>query len=532
MVRATSFRGVAILGMLLAVLRIPAWAEDPGHQLDRPRSLDVSSTEPAEEAAVMRALDRPISVDFDQLTLAGLADFLAEHDIDAYLDVRALEEAGMGSDTPVRPLKVNEVSIRSVLDLLLGNRDLTFLIRDGRLQITSTDVASVELVTRIYPVEDLVRWTDESGTQRDDYDTLIELIESVIDPQTWDEVGGPSSIGTFQGTLVVSQTERSHEELAWLLAALRECRDKQLAGNATEMIATDGPAQSAARRRFAEHSQESANFSFEEAPLSDALDSIARQFDVQIVLDLRAIEEAGMGGDTPVTTDLRQVTLPVALTMLLHPYDLTYSLGDEIVLVTTTDAASQMLSVAVYPVADLVQFGDLRVGGGKQDFNALIELIQQQIRPDTWSEVGGPGAIEPSYNTSSLVIQQQDEVHDDVDRLLGGLRRLRVPRAQAHGSADAAPTSPQHANVTFDDQYVSKSYELAASHDPDSVVKQLRASDPYNWQSDDSIRVSGSKIQLHNSRSAVHRAAIRLRQMKAIVSRHPGGMMGGMTTSE
>ncbi len=531
MVRATSFRGVAILGILLAVLRIPAWAEEAGHQPDRPSSLDVSSTKPAEEAAVVRALDRKVSIDLDQVTLAGFIDFLIEHDVEAYLDIRGLEEAGMGSDTPVRPLKLNEVSLRSVLNLLLDNLDLSYLVRDGRLEITTSDVASQELTTRIHAIEDLVRWTDESGTQRDDSDTLIELIESVVDPQTWDEVGGPSSMGPFQGTLVISQTDKSHEELARLLAALREARDTQLAGNATEMIPTDGPAQIAARRRLAEHSQDSADFSFNETPLAEALNSIAQRFGVQIVLDLQALEEAGMGGDTPVTDELRRVMLPVALSMLLHPYDLTYLLANEVVLVTTTDVAYQELTVSVYSVADLVQFGEGKVGGGKQDFDTLVDLIQQQISPDSWSKVGGPGAIETSYNTSSLVVSQREDVHEELNRLLSGLRRLRAPRAQAHGSADAAPTAPQQANVSFDGQYISKTYEIAATHDPDSVVKQIRANDPFNWQQDDSIRISGSKIRLHNARSAVHRAAIRLRQMHAL-TQHGMGMFGGMTPSE
>ncbi len=55
MVRATSLRGVAILGLLLAVLRIPAWAEEAEQPSDRTNSLNVSSAKPAEEAAVMRA---------------------------------------------------------------------------------------------------------------------------------------------------------------------------------------------------------------------------------------------------------------------------------------------------------------------------------------------------------------------------------------------------------------------------------------------------------------------------------------------
>ena len=65
-------------------------------------------------------------------------------------------------------------------------------------------MASNELSTRIYNVVDLVRHTDPDGTFKDNYDSLVEVISTAVKPDSWNEVGGPGSIGTFQGTLVVS----------------------------------------------------------------------------------------------------------------------------------------------------------------------------------------------------------------------------------------------------------------------------------------------------------------------------------------
>jgi general secretion pathway protein D len=67
------------------------------------------------------------------------------------------------------------------------------------------------------------------GTQAD-FESLIELITSTIAPTTWDDVGGPGSIQQFQGnlSLVISQTQEVHEEIADLLEQLRRLQDLQV----------------------------------------------------------------------------------------------------------------------------------------------------------------------------------------------------------------------------------------------------------------------------------------------------------------
>ena len=49
-------------------------------------------------------------------------------------------------------------------------------------------------------------------------------------------------------------------------------------------------------------------------------------------------------------------------------------------------------------------------GAALADFDTLIELITSTIKPDTWDEVGGPGAIEPFPTNLSLVISQTQDV--------------------------------------------------------------------------------------------------------------------------
>ncbi|MEQ8788577.1 MAG: hypothetical protein RIC55_19865 [Pirellulaceae bacterium] len=68
------------------------------------------------------------------------------------------------------------------------------------------------------------------GGARADFDSLIELITTTISPDSWDEVGGPGSISGFETnlSLVVSQTQEVHDQLADLLEQLRRLQDLQV----------------------------------------------------------------------------------------------------------------------------------------------------------------------------------------------------------------------------------------------------------------------------------------------------------------
>ncbi len=68
------------------------------------------------------------------------------------------------------------------------------------------------------------------GAAMADFDTLIELITSTIAPDTWDEVGGAGAIEPFpiNLSLVISQTQEVHEQIADLLDQLRRLQDLQV----------------------------------------------------------------------------------------------------------------------------------------------------------------------------------------------------------------------------------------------------------------------------------------------------------------
>ncbi len=117
-----------------------------------------------------------------------------------------------------------------------------------------------------------------------------------------------------------------------------------------------------AEKKISEQLGEPTTMEFIETPLQDAVDYLKDLHGIEIQLDSKALEEAGMGADTPVTRTLKGITLRSALHLLLDTYDLTYVIKDEVLLITTTDVASQELVTKAYPVADLVI--PIRSGGG------------------------------------------------------------------------------------------------------------------------------------------------------------------------
>ena len=68
------------------------------------------------------------------------------------------------------------------------------------------------------------------GGSQADFDTLIELITTTIDPDTWEDVGGQGTIAGFPTnlSLVVQQTQEVHNKIADLLAQLRRLQDLQV----------------------------------------------------------------------------------------------------------------------------------------------------------------------------------------------------------------------------------------------------------------------------------------------------------------
>ena len=152
--------------------------------------------------------------------LADVAKFLAEQQkIAVTLDQRALADVGISPDVPMT-LKLGPLPLESALALLLRPLDLTWVIRDEGLLITTPEEAERALITATYNVRDLV------ASIRGDMDSLMDVILSTISPASWDQVGGPGSLAPLpaSGSLQIRQTLQVHRKIEQLLDDLRRIR--------------------------------------------------------------------------------------------------------------------------------------------------------------------------------------------------------------------------------------------------------------------------------------------------------------------
>jgi hypothetical protein len=103
-----------------------------------------------------------------------------------------------------------------VLHVLLADLNLTWILRDGVLWITTADRADEQQKTAVYDVRDLCRNQEEA-----------DELAGAIQKQTagpWSDIDGTGGTLAFPrtGTMVVRQTERVLREVRDLLARYRE----------------------------------------------------------------------------------------------------------------------------------------------------------------------------------------------------------------------------------------------------------------------------------------------------------------------
>jgi type II secretory pathway component GspD/PulD (secretin)/tetratricopeptide (TPR) repeat protein len=224
----------------------------------RPPLSPITLTHPSEkEKAILRRLSTPTSLSFEGASLKTVINELRDvNGINIVIDDPALQEAGISLDSSIS-IKLDQVSLKSALNLILHKVHLTYVVKDEALQITTEEHAKGKLQTVTYQVADLVVPVENFGDVRtpppplyapsspnpaatpptpvtpgpyslgggssvgsSSYtpggtpststgpttqvqrrsanntleDQLIKLITSTIQPKTWSDMGGPGTI--------------------------------------------------------------------------------------------------------------------------------------------------------------------------------------------------------------------------------------------------------------------------------------------------------------------------------------------------
>lgn len=182
---------------------------------------------------------RTPAVEFNRVALEDVFGFMRDvAGLNLYVNWPALEAAGVDRSVPIQ-LKLRNVQLGKVMDLALnqasgGGPPLTWYVSDNIVYVTTKELGDQDMVTMIYPVQDLLvevpnfrppSFTPSSGgegggggeifdagssQEREDEtpaergEKLVELIMALVEPDIWVENGGFARIRFFQGNLIIT----------------------------------------------------------------------------------------------------------------------------------------------------------------------------------------------------------------------------------------------------------------------------------------------------------------------------------------
>jgi hypothetical protein len=135
------------------------------------------------------------------------------------LDDASLREAMVEKDDLVSFPKT-KVTFRTILRKILGDKGLTYVIREGTIQVVTPQKARDLMVVRTYPVGDLVTPIQPVGPfgnfgwSQQNAQILIDQIKSTVDPSIWEQ-GGSIVYNQATRSLLIRAPAEVHFQLGF-----------------------------------------------------------------------------------------------------------------------------------------------------------------------------------------------------------------------------------------------------------------------------------------------------------------------------
>ena len=228
---------------------------------------------------IEKSLSSQVSLHFENTPLKDIIRNVATtHGINIMLDIPSIESEGLTVDQTIS-IDVDGITLRSAMNLLLQQAGgLVYNIEDEVLKVTNRLAQETKLAPRVYNVADLVvpmtlaqqrnaydnpalrgsatsagnglfqvddslaveiggngfpsrgRSSRRTHNQGPDFNSLVDLITTTVEPGAWDIDGGAGTMSGDENTLslVIRQTPAVHEQITDLLNQLRKLQDLQV----------------------------------------------------------------------------------------------------------------------------------------------------------------------------------------------------------------------------------------------------------------------------------------------------------------
>jgi hypothetical protein len=372
----------------------------------------IRAEEEALRVATLQKLEQLVHIDTFGKPLNKVLETLgSDIGLEFVYDYNPLRDLGIDEEIDECYLVISDVPARAALNFMLNDIGLTWEIRSGRILVTTIDQAQQYLTTRVYNVTDRAVAL-ESGRLLCSDSALIDLFTEIIEPESWDEWGGPGMIECVSINrrilLSVRQTTPVLMEMEQLLGELRRL----------DVPASERPDPSWVEEdvRVMECLERPLEKSYDNTPLADIVSDMRLAARKQILFDVNPLFDLGIDPEIDeITLDCMTMTVDEALDLILTDIGLTHVLRDGLLLITTIDQAREYLSTRVYDVTNLM--------GGLQAEGAILDLAEEVVEPESWDSWGGPGSmvlIEQEHGWF-LVIRQVWDVHRELEQFLSDL---------------------------------------------------------------------------------------------------------------
>jgi hypothetical protein len=173
----------------------------------------------AAKLKALQSLNANLPADFKNTGLQDAVEYISTMmNMPIVLDKGALDENKLTYTTPITFVVKRPVSARTALRGILNPLGLTYVVVDGVVFVTTPQRAREYLTVKVYNVIDLVQvsWEDANYTKRMlNAMFLIDTITSMVDPDSWEQRGGPGVIRYYDPVrgLVVRQSAEVHISL-------------------------------------------------------------------------------------------------------------------------------------------------------------------------------------------------------------------------------------------------------------------------------------------------------------------------------
>jgi hypothetical protein len=432
------------------------WSQDqPSHlTYDRVHGGIRDSLPPDPDKILQEQLKQAVSIDYTDKPLRDILDELrTRFKINIFVDNFSLQQQGISLDQPVS-IKLEVVSLKSVLNLVLSQVRLVACVKEGVVVVTTPQVAQGPPVPKVYGVADLIKAIKQKGCKGDAEaraaKTLVRLVEESIAPESWASRGGAGTVQYFprKKALVICQDAGTQEQVVDLLTALRRLHAKEGAAFA------DSP-------YF--RSEETATPASGEEEACEASAPVIAAYDISDLVspsgegDLAEPGREEIERGEKLMARIKETIAPTKwaagsnaleycpetrMLVVRQPQEIQEQvaqfladLREPAVKQTNNEEpaknAQGQLCKVVYHVSDLLttygvdwerKTDRLILVKKTADPEELIRLIQEGVAPESWAWNGGKGTISYEPISEQLLVEQTPEVQQAIREFLDARR--------------------------------------------------------------------------------------------------------------